>query len=380
VAYGKDKDGKANAFIGEGSFALGKGDHDVGFRDWNFFLFQWAFSAAAATIVSGSVAERTAFQAYLGYSFFLTAFVYPTVVHWVWDSDGWLSAFKRDDADGNNDKLLKVGMIDFAGSGVVHMVGGFAGLMGAMIVGPRTGRFGADGRPIAMPGHNASLVVLGTFVLWVGWYGFNPGSMLAIVGADSVAVVGRSAVCTTMAAAAGGLTAMFINYFLYHVWDLIAVCNGVLAGLVSITAGCSVVEPYAAILAGIGGAFVIWGSGKLLLKLRIDDPLEAFPMHGMCGVWGVLFVGFFATEGHVKQAYGLAEYGVFYGGSGNLLACQITGVVVIIAWTCTLLGLFFGAFRAIGMLRTSAEEEAAGLDSSKHGGSAYNMEVMSAKN
>jgi Amt family ammonium transporter len=380
VAYGKDKNGNSNPFIDSGSFALAKGDHDAGFTNWNFFLFQWAFSAAAATIVSGSVAERTAFQTYLGYSFFLTAFVYPTVVHWVWDDDGWLSAFKKDKSgEGRNHKLLNVGMIDFAGSGVVHMVGGFAGLMGAMIVGPRTGRFGADGRPIAMPGHNASLVVLGTFILWVGWYGFNPGSMLAIVGADSIAVVGRSAVCTTMAAAAGGLTAVMINYCLYGVWDLIAVCNGVLAGLVSITAGCSVVEPYAAILAGMGGAVVIWSSGKLLLKLRIDDPLEAFPMHGMCGVWGCLFVGFFATEGYVKQAYGLAEYGVLYGGSGNLLACQIIGVVVIIVWTCTLLGLFFGAFRAMGMLRISAEEEAAGLDESKHGGSAYNMEVTGSK-
>lgn len=373
VAYGTDKDGSASSFIGAGDFSLAKGDKATGFTDWSTFLFQWAFSAAAATIVSGSVAERTAFQAYLGYSFFLTAFVYPTVTHWVWDTHGWLSAFKTEN------KLFDVGMIDFAGSGVVHMVGGFAGLMGAMIVGPRTGRFGADGRPIAMPGHNASLVVLGTFILWVGWYGFNPGSMLAIVGADSAAVVARSAVTTTIAAASGGVTAMTINYTLYHVWDLIAVCNGCLAGLVSITAGCSVVEPWAALIAGVVGAFVIWGSGKLLLRLRIDDPLEAFPMHGMCGVWGVFFVGLFATEGYVAQAYGLAEYGVFYGGSGNLLACQIIGIIVIIAWTCTLLGLFFGAFRAMGMLRTSAEEEAAGLDESKHGGSAYNMDVGPAK-
>jgi len=379
VAYGTDKKGKASSFIGAGDFALAKGEKDAAFTDWNFFLFQWAFSAAAATIVSGSVAERTAFQAYLGYSFFLTAFVYPTVVHWVWDGHGWLSAFKNDNDDGTNAKLFKVGMIDFAGSGVVHMVGGFAGLMGAMIVGPRTGRFGADGRPISMPGHNASLVVLGTFILWVGWYGFNPGSMLAIVGADSAAVVARSAVTTTIAAASGGLTAMVINYGMYKVWDLIAVCNGCLAGLVSITAGCSVVEPWAALLAGMGGAFVIWGSSKLCLKLRIDDPLEAFPMHGMCGVWGVFFVGLFATKGYVAQAYGLEEYGIFYGGSGNLLACQVIGIIVIIAWTCSLLGAFFMAFRMMGMLRTSAEEEAAGLDESKHGGSAYNMEVGPAK-
>ena len=170
VAYGKDGDGKSSSFIGAGSFFLAKGDADEGFTSWAFFLFQWAFAAAAATITSGSMAERTAFQAYLGYSVFLTAFVYPVVVHWVWDGDGWLSAF-------SSDPLNDVGMIDFAGSGVVHMTGGFAGLMGAAIVGPRTGRFDAAGRPMAMPGHNAALVVLGTFILWVGWYGFNPGSM-----------------------------------------------------------------------------------------------------------------------------------------------------------------------------------------------------------
>ena len=368
VAYGKDGDGKSSSFIGAGSFFLAKGDADEGFTSWAFFLFQWAFAAAAATITSGSMAERTAFQAYLGYSVFLTAFVYPVVAHWVWDGDGWLSAF-------SSDPLNDVGMIDFAGSGVVHMTGGFAGLMGAAIVGPRTGRFDAAGRPMAMPGHNAALVVLGTFILWVGWYGFNPGSMLVIAGSSPAEVVGRCAVTTTLAAAAGGVTAMIINYSLYHVWDLIAVCNGCLAGLVSITAGCPVVEPYAAVIAGVGGAFVIWSSGKLLLKLGIDDPLEAFPMHGACGAWGVIFVGLFATEGYVAQAYGLGEYGIFYGGSGKLLGNQILGVVVIALWVSALLGAFFYAFKAAGMLRTSAEEEAAGLDESKHGGSAYNMDV-----
>jgi Amt family ammonium transporter len=285
----------------------------------------------------------------------------------VWDGNGWLSAFSSDPLNG-------VGMIDFAGSGVVHMVGGFAGLMGAAIVGPRTGRFDASGRPMAMPGHNAALVVLGTFILWVGWYGFNPGSMLAIAGADNAQVTARCAVTTTLAAAAGGVTAMIINYSMYHVWDLIAVCNGCLAGLVSITAGCPVLEPYAAIIAGAGGAVVIWASSKLLLKLQIDDPLEAFPMHGACGAWGCLMVGLFATEGYVAQAYGLSEYGVFYGGSGKLLGNQILGIVVIALWTSGLLGAFFYAMKSMNMLRTSAEEEAMGLDESKHGGSAYNME------
>jgi len=276
---------------------------------------------------------------------------------------------------------MDTGMLDFAGSGVVHMVGGFAGLMGAMVVGPRTGRFDAMGRAVAMPGHNASLVVLGTFILWFGWYGFNPGSMLSIIGTVSQEVVGRAAVTTTIAAASGGVTAMALNYALYHVWDLIAVCNGVLAGLVAITAGCAVVEPWAALLCGACGAVVIHLASKLLLRLRIDDPLEACPMHGFCGAFGVIFVGLMAKEEYVLQTYGrtTSPYGLFYGGGGKLLGCQIIGVIVIIAWTCSLLGIFFYAFKMMGMLRTSAEEEAAGLDESKHGGSAYNMELVQPK-
>ena len=361
-AYGLDGDGKASSFIGAGSFFLAKGDSDTGFSDWGTFLFQWAFAAAAATITSGSMAERTAFQAYLGYSFFLTAVVYPVVTHWVWTA-----------TDGSPPSTPTPSTVCAVGCrlGVVHMVGGFAGLMGAAIVGPRTA---ASTPPAAaMPGHNAALVVLGTFILWVGWYGFNPGSMLAIAGADNAEVTAR-AVTTTIAAASGGVTAMIINYSMYHVWDLIAVCNGCLAGLVSITAGCPVLEPYAAIIAGAGGAVVIWASSKLLLRLQIDDPLEAFPMHGACGAWGCLMVGLFATEGHVAQAYSLTEYGVFYGGSGKLLGNQILGIVVIALWTSGLLGAFFYAMKQMNMLRSSAEEEAMGLDESKHGGSAYNME------
>lgn len=365
-AYGTKEGKSTNEFIGNWNFGL------QDFTDWAGFLFQWAFSAAAATIVSGSVAERTAFQAYLGYSFFLTAFVYPVVVHWVWDGNGWLTAFK------DNDKLFDCGMYDFAGSGVVHMTGGVAGLMGAMIVGPRTGRFGPDGRVVAMPGHNASLVVLGTFILWVGWYGFNPGSQLAIIGSEAARIVARTAVSTTLSAAAGGVTAMAINYGLYHVWDLIAVCNGVLAGLVGITAGCSVTEPWTAIVCGFISAWVIHGAGKLLLKLKIDDPLEAAPMHGACGAFGVFWVGLMAKKEYVAEVYSGAEKcaGVFYGGDGSMLGAQIVGVICIFLWVGGLLGLFFLALKKMNMLRTSPEEEQLGLDESKHGGSAYNMELV----
>ena len=338
VAYGVDDDGEASSFIGAGSFFLSKNKANGGFSDWKGFIFQWAFAAAAATITSGAMAERTQFAAYLGYSFLLTAFVYPVVVHWVWDGNGWLSAW------GDENKRA---VIDFAGSGVVHMTGGVAGLMGAIMVGPRTGRFGPDGKAVPMPGHNAALVVLGTFILWVGWYGFNPGSQLAIADGVSALVTARVAVITTLAAAAGGVTAMVLHYSLYKVWDLIAVCNGVLAGLVSITAGCPVIEPYAAVLAG---------------------------------AWAVIFTGLFATEGYVAQAYGApwgkTEYGIFYGGSGALLGNQILEVFIIFVWVGAIMGGFFYSMKVAGYLRSSPEEEALGLDESKHGGSAYNMEKI----
>jgi Amt family ammonium transporter len=382
ISYGDSGKAYPGEFAGEGWFFLAKGDHAESFSAWHEFFFQWAFTAAAATITSGAMAERTAFQAYIAYSIILSGFVYPVVVHWIWDTAGWLCNWKED-KDGNSDLLNDVGMHDFAGSGVVHMTGGIAGLMGAAIVGPRTGRFDASGRPMAMPGHNAALVVLGTFILWVGWYGFNPGSVLAITGEAAVDVA-RCAVTTTLSAAAGGIGAMVLNYSLYKVWDLVAVCNGCLAGLVSITAGAYVLQPWAAILAGLVGSVVLWASSKLLLKLKIDDPLEAFPVHGACGAWGVIAVGLFADQGLIGSYMGAETkadqkiYGALLGGGGKLLGNQILGIVVITLWVGTTIGGLFFALKTAGMLRASAEEEAAGLDESKHGGSAYNMEPSKA--
>jgi len=367
IAFGEPGDGNSNRFMGEADFALGLSAVEPSGGSWIHFLFQWSFAAAAATITSGAMAERTQFAAYLGYSALLTGFVYPTVVHWAWSSDGWLTSvpWKKEDGD------KSLAYYDFAGSGVVHMVGGFSGLMGAIMVGPRTGRFDAQGRPIAMPGHNAALVVLGTFILWVGWYGFNCGSQASATSADDASVIGRVGITTTLAASAGGVTSLFLNYALYKVWDLIAVCNGVLAGLVSITAGCAVLDLYMAIFAGFIGAFVLFGSSKLLLKLRIDDPLEAFPVHGACGLWGVLAVGLFAKEKYLGDNDN-DRYGALMGGNGRLFGVQLLGAVCIILWTCGILGPFFFVLKQAGLLRTSAEEEAAGLDESKHGGSAYN--------
>lgn len=306
------------------------------------------------------------------YTIFISCWIYPIIVHWVWSPHGWLSAFNT------KTPLFYSGMIDFAGSGVVHMTGGLAGLMGCILVGPRLGRFDSNGQPVDMPGHSATLVVLGTCLLWFGWYGFNPGSTVNIVAlsgtgsANFYLTSGRAAVTTTLSGAAGVLTALIVTFVRHKAWDLISVCNGALVGFVSITAGCAVVEPWAAIIAGIVGALLFDFTCWLWLKLRIDDPLSASPMHGICGMWGVLFVGLFATPEYVGQAYLNGRYGGFYGGGGSLFACQIVGVLVIAGWVMVQTGALFLVLKFFKILRISPEEEQAGLDVSKHGGSAYN--------
>eukprot|EP00879_Flechtneria_rotunda_P013286 GHRR01013874.1.p1 GENE.GHRR01013874.1~~GHRR01013874.1.p1 ORF type:complete len:375 (+),score=80.53 GHRR01013874.1:903-2027(+) len=310
----------------------------------------------------------------IAYTILISAWMYPILVHWVWSPKGWLSAFNK------TSPLLGSGMIDFAGSGVVHMTGGLAGLMGCIMVGPRLGRFDSNGKPVDMPGHSATLVVLGTCLLWFGWYGFNPGSTLNIVSplgsgsANFYLTSGRAAVTTTLSGAAGVLTALITTFVRHKAWDLISVCNGALVGFVSITAGAAVVEPWAAIIAGIVGSLIFDFTCWLWLKLRIDDPLSASPMHGICGMWGVLFTGFFATEAYVGQAYVNGRYGAFMGGGGHLLACQIIGILVISGWVITLSGTLFLILKFLNLLRISPEEEQAGLDVSKHGGSAYNFD------
>lgn len=357
-AYGAN----SNDFIGSGNFALSANFGEPGKTEFGFhdFFFQWAFAATAATIVSGSVAERTSFYAYMAYAFVLTAFVYPVVSHWVWGG-GFLS------------KLLgkERGMIDFAGCAVVHMVGGFAGLTGAAIVGPRLGRFDSEGRPVPIPGHSATLATLGTFVLWFGWYGFNPGSALALSrGASNVAE--RCAVTTTLAGATAGVVTMIVIKMRDHIFDLLAILNGILAGLVSITASCAYVEPYAAVIIGAVGALVYIGAAMLILKLKIDDPLEAFPIHGACGFWGVIAVGLFNVKRHQEQFNIMSpNYGAFYGGGGQLLGINIAGALIIVVWTVSIIGTLFFLMKVAKILRISREEELIGNDVSKHGGVAY---------
>ena len=282
-------------------------------------------------------------------------------------------------------------MVDFAGCGVVHMVGGLSALIGAGVLGPRMGRFDPLTGEIQdeMFGHNSALVVLGTFILWFGWYGFNPGSTLGITPTGYAMHASRSVVTTTLSAAAGGITVCLLEKLLgSKTWDVGAVCNGILGGLVSITAGCSTVYPWAAFVIGLLGGGIYFGASKLVLhKLKIDDPLDAFAVHGACGFWGCLMVGFFAAP---PYAYGdsvdpdpncpadCLYVGVFYG-CGCQLAVTLSALFAELAWVGGMSFFMFGLLMKLGILRVSKEVEEAGMDVSKHGGSAYEMEVDMAK-
>mmetsp|Transcript_16517 Transcript_16517/g.42135 ORF Transcript_16517/g.42135 Transcript_16517/m.42135 type:complete len:472 (-) Transcript_16517:82-1497(-) len=364
LAYGAE--GGGNAFIGNTYFFLTNFEENETYHSW---LFQFAFAATAATIVSGAVAERTKMAAYLCYSFFLTAFVYPVIVHWVWSSAGWLSAF-------NAAPLLGTGLMDFAGCGVVHMVGGISAGCGAYVCGPRLGRYDAEGNVIDIPGHSSTLQALGTFILWVGWYGFNPGSTLAVTGGLG-AVAGKCAVTTTLSAAAGAVGCLIIYKATSHAFDLGQTLNGVLAGLVSITAGCSLVEPWAAVIIGLIGSIVYTSLSEVVKrKLKVDDVVDAFAVHCGCGMWGLIAASLFATKENHMAAYGVtdAPYGAFYAPTGQghqMFVCALVGIAVIWAWVAGLMFPFFVIMMKIGWLRSPPEEEEAGMDISKHGGSAY---------
>lgn len=361
-AYGRG-DSAASGFIATGDYALSN-TNNQSFDEFHSFFFQWAFAATAATIVSGSVAERTSFYAYMAYAFFLTSFVYPVVSHWVWGG-GFLANLY---ADGQ-------GAIDFAGCTVVHMVGGFAGLVGATVVGPRLGRFDSEGKVVPIPGHSATLATLGTFLLWFGWYGFNPGSALALTG-GGWKVAERCAVTTTLAAATGGVVTLIVIKLRDHIFDLLACLNGILAGLVAITACCAFVETYAAIVIGAIGALVYIGAAMVLLKFKIDDPLEAFPIHGAAGTWGALAPGLFNRQDFQDIAgFETPYFGGFYGGGGRLLAANIVAILVVIAWTVALLTPLFLIMNFMGILRISRAEEIIGNDVSKHGGVAYPIDA-----
>ncbi|MCL6644945.1 MAG: ammonium transporter [Dehalococcoidia bacterium] len=357
IAYGASD--SANGFIGWGDFFF---DTYEGFAGW---FFQFAFAAAAATIVAGSLAERLKFSAYLVYTAVISGFIYPVVVHWAWDVNGWMSAF-------NEDPFLASGYIDFAGSGVVHMVGGWAGLVGAALLGPRLGKYGPGKQVNAIPGHNIGIASLGMFILWFGWYGFNPGSTLALTGGGA-ALAAKVAVNTTLAACAGGVAAVLFSKILTTRYDPGLLINGILAGLVGITAPCATVDPWAAVVIGAVASFLMYLAVLALDAIRIDDPVGAFPVHGIGGLWGVIAVGLFSSQTGLEQAgySDPSKYGLLLGGGFEQLAAQLVGAASIIAWVvATAFILFFGIKVTIGM-RVPPEEEEKGLDLLEHGLDSY---------
>jgi ammonium transporter, Amt family len=293
-----------------------------------------------------------------------------------WSPDGWANPSR---ATGKS-LLFDSGVIDFAGSGVVHMVGGIAGFWGAFIEGPRIGRFGPGAEKPR--GHNTALLVLGTFVLWFGWYGFNPGSFLIInktYGASGSfygqwSAVGRTAVTTTLAGSAAGLTTLLAKKYLTTTWGLADVCNGVLGGFAAITSGCSVVEPWAAIVCGVISALVLIGLNMLSEKYEFDDPLEAAQLHGGCGAWGILFTSLFAKKEFVMEVVGERPgrpHGLFMGGGGKLFAAHIVAILVNIGWVTATMAPLFLLLKYLNLLRVPAEHEKEGMDVTHHDGPAY---------
>lgn len=377
--------GFALAYDEGGAFVGTSGDRFFlnGYTNYIDFFFQFTFAATAATIVAGTVAERCKMSAYICYSLFLTGFVYPVVVHAIWNGEGFLSAFNSDNL------MFGAGMIDFAGSGVVHMTGGVTALVAAIILGPRLGRFyDEDGIPLDTPNdfppHSVALQVLGTFILWFGWFGFNPGSTLAISPSGYGDVAALCAVTTTLSAASGCVSSMFTDTILGMIsegeaeYDLTMAMNGALGGLVGITANCSVVEPWAACMIGVISGWVYVFSSKLLVKLRIDDAVDAIPVHGFCGAWGCIATGIFASTSRVDFAYGIDTGGILYG-YGNLIGVEIVGVLLIIVWCAGVMTPFFFILNFLGMLRVDPLEEKVGLDISHHKGAAYALEGPTAE-
>jgi len=355
-------------------------------NSYAFWFFQWTFAATTATIVSGAVAERCRFVGYLVYTFFLTGFIYPVVVHWVWSSQGWLSAFFDVSLTPNQTNLYK-GMIDFAGSGVVHTTGGMAAFWGAFFLGPRIGRFDADGNVMELPGHSASLAALGVLILWFGFYGFNPGSTLGIwfsgdSGQNFAIVAGKVAVMTSISAGAGGMSTLLLHVLLGGLVDLAPIMNGVLAGLVGICASCVTIEPWAAFTIGATAGWVYYGCSVALKKLQIDDPLDAAPVHAGAGIWGVLMAGLFSSKMNTTATYGKNMCGAFYGPScngGDIFVTNLIGIITIVAWSSFWSIIMFGLLKMAGLFRVPADEELAGMDASHHGGSAYEWQHDSEK-
>jgi Amt family ammonium transporter len=341
IMFGEDVGG----FIGMGDMMSNSNEVD-GIPFKASLIFQTVFAATAATIVSGAIAERTKFSAYLIFSVFITAVIYPISGHWIWGG-GWLS---------------EMGFHDFAGSTVVHSVGAWVGLAGAMIVGPRLGKYSADGKSRAIPGHNLAFGALGVFILWFGWFGFNAGSQLAASGEDNATAIAHIFLTTNLSAVSGAMMALIVSWFRYKKPALSITMNGALAGLVGITAGCDIVTPGGAIIIGaIAGTVLVFAVEFIDKKLKVDDPVGAVSVHGVCGALGTILVGVFATDG-----------GLLHGGGTELLVTQILGVAAVFVWAFSLGYILFKIIKVTVGVRVSKTQEDLGLDQTEHGEEIYN--------
>src|SRR3989338_1473021 len=329
-------------------------NYDVG--RYLLFFWQLVFAGTAATIVSGAVAERLKFKAYFLYTILVSAVIYPLYGHWVWGG-GWLSKLP-----------FGAGHVDFAGSGVVHTIGGFVGLAGAIVLGPRFGKFGKDKKPKAIPGHSITLAALGTFILWFGWFGFNPGSTFS-AHQLRIAVI---AVNTNLAAAAGAAVALLIVFMKTKKWDVGMMLNGCLAGLVAVTAPCAWIEAWAAVVIGAVAGVLVVVSVYFWENIGVDDPVGAVSVHAVNGVWGLISVGLFADG-----MYGLGTTsaplikGLFYGGGYGQLIAQLIGADVCVSWAFVLGFIGFKLMDKVFGIRVSPQEELKGLDIHEHGTPAY---------
>ncbi len=322
------------------------------------FFFQVVFAATAVTIASGALAERTKFTTYLIFAAVMTAVIYPVVVHWTWGG-GLIANMSIGDAVYS----------DFAGSTIVHLTGAVAALIGASMVGPRLGKYGEDGKPRAIPGHNVGFAVIGVFILWFGWFGFNAGSEL--VADEFLAFLATN---TLIAAAAGVIGATIIIWLKTGVADVAMAGNGALAGLVSITAPVGAVDPWAAFVIGLVGGVIVVYSVLAFDSIKIDDPVGAISVHGTCGIWGTLSIGLFAK--YDDAFLGRDDAGLFYGGGFDQLIMQLVMVLIVIAWVGITSFILFGALKATLGLRVSEEEEVTGLDVAEHGSSGYGLEAV----
>ncbi len=339
IMFGSD----AAGVIGiHGFFADGTAENaTTSINGYAFLFFQTVFCATSATIVSGAMAERTKFLSYCIYSIVISAVIYPIAGHWIWGG-GWLA---------------QLGFHDFAGSTAVHSIGGWCALIGAAILGPRIGKYDKDGKPNAILGHSLTLGALGVFILWMGWFGFNPASSLGITGEGALELSSRVFITTNLAAAAAATTTMTITWIKYGKPDVSMTLNGVLGGLVAITAGCDVVSPIGAVIIGVIAAFVmIFGIRFIDEKLKVDDPVGAIGVHCVCGVTGTILTGALAVEG-----------GLFYGGGFQFLAVQCLGVAAVAIWTISTATILFKIIKATVGLRVTRDEEIRGLDIEEHG-------------